>query len=57
MALHEIQPDGNPQKTLWKCHPVHTWRRQIDKKEAMAGTSWSEIKNLVKNKSQWRKFV
>ena len=53
----ETALDWNSQGTRKVCRPKITWKRIAVNEAKAAGTQWSEVKALAKNRIRWRQFV
>jgi hypothetical protein len=43
--------------TLRRSHPKGTWKRTIEVEAMEAGKTWSEVKRLAVDRTQWRRFT
>jgi hypothetical protein len=49
--------DWNPQGQRKRGRPKQTWRRSVHNEALGEGKSWGEVKQLVRNRIRWRRFV
>jgi hypothetical protein len=49
--------DRNTQGARRHDHPKETWKRTIEDEAMEAGKTWSEVKRLAVDRTQWRRFM